>query len=188
YDRGGYFVRLTYDQLDSVFFPHKGEQLQMQFTGQSEEVGADRNSDRVELSGLLARSFGKHTFIAWVNAGATLNAQTFAQDYFTLGGFLNLSGLRTGELSGPNYGIGRLIYYRKVSSGGSGVFDVPLYAGLSLEAGNVWRDRSDMGFSNLSKNGSIFLGADTILGPIYLAAGSDTTGQSAFYLFLGRTF
>jgi len=188
YDSGGYFVRLTFDQLDSVFFPHDGEQFQFNWIGQRTEIGSDRNTDRVELGALLARSFGKHTPIAWANAGATLNSQTFAQDYFTLGGFFNLSGLRSGELSGPNYAIGRLIYYRKISAGGSGAFDVPLYAGMSFEAGNVWRNRSDATFSNLSKNGSLFLGADTILGPVYFAAGSDTTGQSAFYLFLGRTF
>jgi hypothetical protein len=29
---------------------------------------------------------------------------------------------------------------------------------------------------------------DTFLGPVYLGAGYDQTGNSAFYLFLGRTF
>jgi NTE family protein len=188
YDSGGYFIRLTYDQIDSLFFPRDGEQFQMQWIGQRTEMGSDRLSDRVEASGLFAHSIGKHTFVISANIGSTLNREVFAQDYFTLGGFLNLSGFRTGELSGPNYGIGRLIYYRKISSGGSAVFDVPLYAGLSLEAGNVWRTRDEVSFGSLSKNGSIFLGADTILGPVYLAAGSNTSGQSAFYLFLGRTF
>jgi NTE family protein len=188
YDSGGYFVRLTYDQLDNVFFPHTGEQVQFNLIGQREDLGADRNSDRVELTSLVARSFGNHTFIISANAGETLNHQTFTQDYFTLGGFLRLSGLHSGELSGPNYALGRLIYYRKISSGGSAVLDVPLYAGLSLEAGNVWQDRSDVSLNNLSKNGSLFVGADTILGPVYFAIGSSTNGQSAFYLFLGRTF
>ncbi len=188
FDSGGYFARATYDQIDSVFFPRNGEQLQLQWIGQRTDAGSDRNSDRIEIDGLIARSFGRHTVIFSAAAGSTLNKQSYAQDYFTLGGFLNLSGLRTGELSGPNYGIGRFIYYRNISRGGSGVFDVPLYAGLSLEAGNVWQSRSDATFSTLSKNGSLFLGADTILGPVYLGAGSDTTGESAFYLFLGRTF
>jgi NTE family protein len=188
FDSGGYFARVTYDQIDSVFFPRNGEQFQMQWIGQRTDAGSDRNSDRVELNGLVARSFGKHTVMFWASGGATLNRPVYAQDYFTLGGFLNLSGLRTGELSGPNYGIGRFIYYRNISRGGSGVFDVPLYLGFSVEAGNVWPDLNDASFGNLSKNGSVFLGADTFLGPIYLAAGSDTTGQSAFYLFLGRTF
>ncbi len=188
FDSGGYFVRLTFDQIDSVFFPRDGEQFEFKWLGQRTDAGSDRNSDRIEVRNLFARSFGKHTFIVSADAGSTLNQPDYAQDYFTLGGFLNLSGLRAGALSGPNYGIGRFIYYRKISNGGSGVFDVPLYAGLSLEAGNVWQRRGDVGFSNMSKNGSLFLGADTILGPVYFAAGSNTTGESAFYLFLGRTF
>jgi len=107
---------------------------------------------------------------------------------FTLGGFLNLSGLTPGSLSGPHYGIARLIYYRKVGKGGSGVLDFPAYAGFSLEAGNTWQARDDARFSSLRKDASLFLGIDTFLGPVYLGAGYDEEGQTAFYLFLGRTF
>lgn len=188
FSSGGYFGRLSYDRLDSIFFPRHGQQAEVQWTAQRMNVGSDRDSDRVEFNGLLARSFEKHTFILSANFGATLNSQTYAQDYFSLGGFLNLSGLHSGEISGPNYGIGRLIYYRQVGRGGSGVLDVPLYVGMSAEAGNVWLQRSDAGLDNLRKDASIFFGADTILGPVYLGAGADTSGSSAFYLFLGRTF
>jgi NTE family protein len=188
FSSGGYFARLSYDKLDSIFFPRHGQQWQIQWTAQRPALGADRQSDRAEISGLIARSIAKNTLIFSAELGSTLNSQTYPQDYFQLGGFLNLSGLRTGELTGPHYGIGRLIYYRKIGNGGSGVFDVPLYAGLSLEAGNVWQQRSDMSLGDLRTNGSLFLGADTILGPVYLGAGADENGHSAFYLFLGRTF
>jgi NTE family protein len=49
-------------------------------------------------------------------------------------------------------------------------------------------DRRDMSFGDLRKNGSLFFGVDTPLGPVYLATGYDEGGDSAFYLFLGRTF
>jgi NTE family protein len=185
---GGYFGRLSYDKLDSVFFPRHGQQLRIEWTGQRDALGADRHSDRVELGFLMARSRTKNTLIFSVDVGSTLNSQTYPQDYFQLGGFLNLSGLHTDELSGPHYGIGRLIYYRKIGNGGTGVLDLPLYAGLSLEAGNVWQTRDEMSTSDLRGNGSLFIGADTILGPVYLGAGFDQEGASAFYLYLGRTF
>ena len=35
---------------------------------------------------------------------------------------------------------------------------------------------------------ALFFGADTYLGPAYLAVGYDTEGTTAFYLFLGRSF
>jgi NTE family protein len=188
FSSGGYFARISYDKLDSIFFPRHGQQVQVQWTGQRANVGSDRRTDRVEFSALLARSYAKHTLIFSTDFGSTLNNDTFPQDFFQLGGFLNLSGLRNGEIAGPHFGVGRLIYYRNIGRGGSGVFDVPLYAGLSLEAGDVWQQRDEVRFGGLRKNGSLFLGADTILGPLYLGAGADEHGESAFYLFLGRTF
>jgi len=187
-NNGGYFARFSYDELDSRFFPRNGELFEMQWTGQRENIGADRHSDRVSAGILVARSRGRNTLTFSANVGSTLNSEAFPQDYFTLGGFLNLSGLRPNELSGPHFGIGRLIYNRKISRGGEGIFGVPLYAGVSVEAGNVWQERSDATFGDLRKDASVFLGADTILGPVYLGAGYDSKGESAFYLFLGRTF
>jgi NTE family protein len=109
------------------------------------------------------------------------------ENSFSLGGFLNLSGLTPGFLAGPHYGIGRLIYYRRIGRGGEGVLDLPAYAGVSLEAGNTWLERKDM-FSNPRVDASVFFGLDTPLGPVYLATGYDEGGSKAFYLFLGRTF
>jgi NTE family protein len=188
FSSGGYFARLSYDTLDSIYFPREGQQYSAEWIGQRESVGSDRQSDRVLFAGTIAQSFGKSTVILAADVGATLNNPTFAQDYFPLGGFLNLSGLGTGEISGPQFGVGRLMYYRQIGSGGSSALDVPLYAGVSLEAGNVWQQKSDMSFDDLRKNVGVFLGADTILGPVYLGAGADENGESAFYLFLGRTF
>ena len=42
--------------------------------------------------------------------------------------------------------------------------------------------------SSARTNGSVFLGLDTILGPVYFATGFDEGGDTAYYLFLGRTF
>jgi len=36
--------------------------------------------------------------------------------------------------------------------------------------------------------GSVFLGAESPLGPVYLAAGLSEGGAAGFYLLLGRTF
>jgi NTE family protein len=80
------------------------------------------------------------------------------------------------------------LYYRKVGKGGEGFLNVPAYIGASFEAGNVWSERSDASFGGALKNGSLFLGLDTLLGPVYLAGGYDSGGETAFYLFLGRTF
>jgi NTE family protein len=187
FERGGYFTRFSYDKLDSIFFPRHGQQFDLEWQAQRESVGADRNFDIMSTSWLIARSFDRHTLIFWTDAGTTVDALETPENSFTLGGFLNLSGLTPGFLAGPHYGIGRLIYYRRIGRGGEGVLDLPVYAGMSVEAGNTWLERKDM-FSNPRIDASLFIGLDTPLGPVYLATGYDEGGDKAFYLFLGRTF
>jgi NTE family protein len=187
FDRGGYFTRFSYDKLDSIFFPRHGQQFDIEWRAERESFGADTDFDIFRTSWLVARSFDRHTFIFWTDAGTTVDALDTPENSFTLGGFLNLSGLTPGFLAGPHYGIGRLIYYRRIGRGGEGVLDLPAYAGVSLEAGNTWLERKDM-FSDPRINASVFFGLDTPLGPVYLATGYDEGGDKAFYLFLGRTF
>jgi NTE family protein len=110
------------------------------------------------------------------------------RSHFPLGGFLNLSGLRAQSLAGPYYGVARGIVLRSVGNGGEGVLNVPAYVGLSLEIGNVWSRRDQVSVSDTRKDAALFFGADTFLGPAYLAVGYDEGGKSAFYLFLGRTY
>jgi NTE family protein len=187
FDRGGFFTRFSYDKLDSIFFPRHGQQFDIEWRAERERVGAESDFDILRASWLVARSFNRHTLIFWTDAGTTVDALETPENSFSLGGFLNLSGLSPGFLAAPHYGIGRLIYYRRIGRGGEGVLDLPAYAGVSLEAGNTWLERDDM-FTDLRMNGSVFFGLDTPLGPVYLATGFDEDGGKAFYLFLGRTF
>ena len=106
----------------------------------------------------------------------------------TLGGFLELSGLPRDALAGTQFGLARAVVYRRVSRGGTGLFEYPAYLGFSVEAGNVWQTRDDVDASDLELGGSLFLGADSPFGPIYLAAGLSEHGEQAFYLLLGKTF
>jgi NTE family protein len=189
FDNRDYFVRLTYDRLDDINFPHRGQQATIQYSADRNPTGLGQNADQVTASYLGAYSWGRDTLSFSANGGVTLQADiTNINLLFPLGGFLNLSALRPYSLLGPNFGIARLLYYRQIGRAGPGYFDVPTYLGVSFEAGNVWQSRSEASFGNTQKNASVFLGMDTPLGPVYLATGFDTHGHQAFYLFLGRTF
>jgi len=184
-----YFTRYTYDSIDSAAFPRNGDALKLEWRGVLRDEAQDRISDSLSMDLRFVRSSGRNTAILWASAGTMFEpAQASARSYFPLGGFLNLSGLTPDALSAPHFAITRLIAYRKVGSGGEGFLNVPLYAGLSLEAGNTWKSRSDINLGSARKDASLFFGADTFLGPAFLAAGYDDRGRSAFYLFLGRGF
>ncbi len=184
-----YFGRYSYDSFDSAAFPRRGNSFAVEWRGELQDGAANRVSDSLRMDWRMARSSGRNTAIFWASAGTMIEPQRADQrSYFPLGGFLNLSGLTPDALRAPHYAITRLIYYRKVGSGGEGFLNVPLYAGLSLEAGNAWAQRSDISLGSARKDASLFFGLDTFLGPAYVAAGYDDRGRSAFYLFLGRGF
>ena len=64
------------------------------------------------------------------------------------------------------------------------LFSVPAYLGASLEAGNVWDARSDIGRDPILA-GSIFVGLDSPFGPIFLGYGHDDQGNNALHLTFG---
>jgi NTE family protein len=184
-----YFVRLSYDTLDDINFPHFGERAMLQWSGERSVVGGEPSYDQATFDFLAAHTWRQRDTLALsLSGGSTLNRVTDLRMEFPLGGFLDLSGLKQYSLYGPHFGIGRLIFYRKVGRGGPGYFDVPIYVGMSLEAGNVWQNMSYAKFTNLHEDASLFLGLDTFLGPLYLGSGFDDHGDQAYYLFLGRTF
>jgi NTE family protein len=189
FDTRSVFGRYQYDSFDDIAFPRRGRAFQLEWRGEFETDAPDRSTDSLVADFRTAHSWGRDTFIGWFSAGTLLDPmQADPRQYFPLGGFLNLSGLPPDTLSAQHYAVARLIYFRKVGSGGEGFLNVPLYAGLSAEAGNVWRERGDISFGSARKDFSVFFGLDTFLGPAFIAAGYDTSGRSAFYLFLGRGF
>jgi NTE family protein len=191
FDTGEFFARFAVDELDNVNFPRHGQLFSLQWDAAREELGDDQSADVLSLDYLAADTFGRHTVVFWASAGSTVSSESDTpaiEDFFTLGGFLSLSGLAPESIAGPHFGIARLLYYRQIGREGPGFLNVPTYAGASLEFGNVWQERADASTSSALKDASIFLGLDTLIGPLYLAAGVDNGGETAFYLFLGRPF
>jgi len=189
YDLGGAFFEFGYDRLDSAYFPRQGQAFRATWLADRESLGATHDADVVEASWQLARSYDRYSFVWSMAAGSALDDDVVSpQELFTLGGLFDLSGLAPDALAGTQYGIARGIAYRRISRGGTGFFEFPAYLGVSVEAGNVWQTRDDVDWGDLHTAGSLFLGADSPFGPVYLAAGLASGGETAFYLYLGKTF
>jgi NTE family protein len=185
---GAAYLEFGYDRLDSAYFPTHGQAFRATWQSESEALGASANANIVEANWTFARSHDRNSLVVSMAAGSALDNRVVSpSELFTLGGFLNLSGLPQDALIGTQYGIVRTIAYRRISRGGTGLFEFPAYMGASLEAGNVWQTRQDVDYSHLKYAGSAFLAAETPFGPLYLAAGF-AEGNSAFYLLLGKTF
>jgi NTE family protein len=183
------FAEFRYDTLDDVNFPRRGASYSLGWRGEREDGANSESADLLLFDQLYAKSWGRNTAILWTTAGTRLDSNVdIVRSYFSLGGFFNLSGVTPDTLTGPNFAIARGIYYRRIGEGGQGFLNLPVYLGTSLEVGNVWNSRRDFSLSTARTNGSLFVGLDTLLGPVYFATGFDDEGGSAYYLFLGRTF
>jgi NTE family protein len=185
--QAGMRLRLMLDQFDNVNFPRSGYFGGMEVFASRREMGAEQNHNRTSAAWTQAMSFGRNTFVAGAEFNAKLGPDLPFYENFALGGFLNLSGYPFGGISDQYSGLARLIYYRRVAGSGSPLLG-SLYAGGSLESGGVWHRAGEIGTKGMILAGSVFVGADTVLGPFYLAYGQAERGNRAFYFYLGRGF
>lgn len=183
----GAHARLTLDQIDNVNFPRNGFLGGLELFSSREELGADLNYNRLSGSWFHAFSFGENTVLGGLTAGAKLGPDLPFYENFAVGGFLNLSGFPFEGLADQYGGVARLIYYRRVFRMSSKLLD-GIYLGGSAETGGVWHNIRDVDSRDLIFAGSVFVGADTLVGPLYLAYGHAESGHQAFYFYLGRGF
>jgi NTE family protein len=189
HDLGGAFVQFGYDRLDSAYFPRDGQAFRASWMGDRESLGASVDADVLQASWQFARNRGRYAFVWSMDAGSALDDVVASpQQLFTLGGLFDISGLAPDAVAGTQYGIARGILYRRISRGGTGFFEFPAYLGASIETGNAWLTRDDVDWGDLRTGGSLFLAAESPFGPVYLAAGLASGGETAFYLYLGKTF
>jgi len=183
---------VRWDNLDNSFFPHRGLRATLDaFYGQRTQRAGDdpdevsKKLGRIDFYGNAGIPVTSDDFFnVALRAGALSRDDPALVNPFLLGGFLNLSGLRNGQLAGSYLGFGRIVYYHRITQ-------IPLlggnvYLGGSVEAGNAWQLRDSVSAGDLLKAGSVFVGADTFLGPFYFAYGRASGNASSFYLFLGR--
>lgn len=187
FQTGGFATSLRFDTFDDAQFPKRGLRAGLLWNSSLPELGADIRFDSLAFEFLAAASRGKNTLLIGLDFGTTLDSVSAIQDDFSLGGFLRLSGLERGQISGPHAALARLVYYRQINSPEGGLVQFPVYLGGSIEAGNTWQLRSDVSVESLLLNGSLFFGLDTPIGPLYLAVGATENGRTNFYLFIGAT-
>ena len=172
-----------YDTLDSGYLPRNGMRLAIGYDWPNEALGADVEFHRLDVSWLTAFNRGENTLALSLRGGTAFGDEMPYHRQFALGGFLKLSGYANEQFRGNRLAQAGLIYYRRLTS-----LPPPLgrglYLGGSLEYGRLWDDPI-----NDEKNrygSSLFFGADSWLGPLYLGVGLSGEGDSTFYVVLGQ--
>ena len=180
-----YFVKLFHDSLDNLSFPNRGFFSSLRYTANREDLGADLNYEQIRLDISGATTFERYTIFARAVAETSSNEDNIPLNaLFIHGGLFELSGTVRNELLSPHFGMLEAAFYRRLGD----ITFLPIYTGFSLEAGNAWDNKADIHSDNLRYAGSIFIGADTFMGPLYFSIGATDRGERAVYLNIGKTF
>lgn len=184
--RGAYRAILRLDQLDSVHFPRSGWRAGVNVFDSSDSLGADDDYTKWDADVTAAYSFGNHTLNFAMKVGDKLGGNPLPRyDQFQWGGFLTGSGFATGQLAGEELQFGRLMYYHRILEGS--IFE-GAYSGISLEASRIGNPLVPGNSEDWLKSASVFIGADSPLGPVYLGYGRAEDDNHSFYFYLGRPF
>lgn len=187
FEEGGGLFGVTCDSLDDLAFPRSGWLSRAEWflpvnafkEGQDETVRF--RVDHAFEAGRGALDVGGELSTV---VGTANNVQSF----FPLGGFLRLSGLPSDGISGPTAALARVVYTLPLTQRGLERKVFSWYAGTSLEAGNVYADFEDVDWQDLRIGGSLFLGVDTLIGPLYFGYGLTDGGDHSAFLVIGRQF
>ncbi|MGM3275845.1 patatin-like phospholipase family protein [Ralstonia sp. 24A2] len=189
-------AQLTLDQLDDALFPRSGYYL---FGSVEAGFGSpDKKYNIAQAKGLWATSYGRHTFNVALEGAGQFGANSPTQENggnsgnganegFYLGGFQHLSAYAQDQFNGQYLLYGRLTYLYDLRVDDLLGLRAPVF-GASAEAGNVWQLRNNFGRGGYLKSGSVFVGGNSPIGPLYFGFALAPQGVWNVYLQLGRVF
>jgi NTE family protein len=176
---------LHFDTLDAISFPSSGYYLFANGFFPRRSLGGDISYDKLDVT--AGEAFGDESgdgLLLLGELGTDFHSTLPPYEQFSLGGFLSLAGRRQGQLRGDDIFDAHAIYTHQS-------FNLPtglgrgLYFGVGLDAGNVWQSGQRITGGSLQYGGSLFVGADTVLGPLYFGVGLGDDGNRTWFLFLG---
>lgn len=181
---GGIKLQVTRDSLDDSGFPSRGSRIDVSNELLLAELGSDAAANIVRANWDTAFSYGANRWLVGARVHSAGGDGDLLSTFGTLGGLANLSGFTENQLLASQTALGRVVYYRRLTDA-TKLISVPVYAGASLEAGGIWDTRDEVRGKDLIGAGSLFLGIDTFLGPVFIGYGHAQGGNNSFYLTFG---
>ncbi|MGF1725700.1 patatin-like phospholipase family protein [Photobacterium nomapromontoriensis] len=190
----GPYASFVFDDLDSFYFPRHGVLFETEVgigSSRSSVNGADNVSGEnafFDIKTILPFSYDRHSLVTIMKFSGYDSDDLLPVYVQDLGGLFNMSGYHRYELNGRYRAFGALIYSYRLLDNDFGALSIPVYLGGSLEQGGVWDNQQDIALENSLSAGSVFIGLDTPVGPVYLAYGYAENGQNSVYFSIGSAF
>ena len=179
--------RMTVDTLDSLSFPTQGGLVIAEYQIHDEFLGGQAEYNQSSLNAFKPFTAGRHTFGAGARYAGARGPAANIIGTADLGGFLKLSGFSEDELSGNYAAMVFGTYYYRLNEQAT-LFDLPIYVGGSLEAGNVYPTFDAISFADAIYATSVFAGMKSPLGPVFVGIGYNDKGNTSLYFSIGSFF
>lgn len=183
----GLKIQHSINTLDSINFPTQGGRLTTQYTRDMKALGSAEEFDTIKVEGEKVWSRDKHRFIANGQIAAAFN------DKDTIRLVEPLSIGHTGRLSGVeeenevgNYMVSASMGYMRE------IAHIPKFArvhvGGAVGWGNTWQERKNVDVDDLKTSASVFVGAETPIGPVFIGYRKQEDDEPSPYFTFGRSF
>ncbi|MBN8549107.1 MAG: patatin-like phospholipase family protein [Deltaproteobacteria bacterium] len=176
---------LTIDQMDNVDFPTEGYRFGVTSKQSRDSLGA--SSDFQQNGAQMAAPFtvGANTLMFSGSLGTSSDNLPVERSY-SIGGPFDISGYQLGSLTADYYWVGRALLTHRIAEGSSALFKLGGYLGGTVEVANVQTNIESIPDPGSILAGSVFIGADTPLVPVYLGFGMSDQQERSIFLNIGR--
>jgi len=183
---GGVLASAGVDTLDDLSFPRRGTRAGAQVEAFRTALGSETSFNRLKLLGTQAIPAGSRSTVLLTGGWEdTMGSHPPFYLLFTLSDFTRLAALSREDTGGERAAYAAVSLQHRIASlptrVGRGV-----YLGGTFEVGRVWARREETGFDGIRPAGGLFVGADSVLGPIYAGFGVGYGGNTSLYVLLGR--
>ena len=186
YQIGEAAFSLNIDSADDPDFPTSGTVIKSSYFNSSEALGASDDFNRAAISASQPFTSGRNTLLVGGDLGRTFGGDAPVYRSVAWGGFFNFSGYTQNSILASDWGVARLNYYRRFSEVGSALLGMGFFAGGTLEYGTFTNPSPSVESLTGIMAGSLFLGVDTPILPIYIGAGAAEEGERSMYFAVGR--
>ena len=177
------------DTLNRNDWPTKGQRVRLRARRSYDLDNTQLISDRYEGSFLAAMEVAGLGVLLNARYGQIddKNPAIGGTDFFRLGGFRQLAAFGDNSIPVNEYALGSVELFKRLSKTGA-IFELPLYAGAIAELAVFPLDLFEVSEELTTVSGSLYLGADTAIGPAFIGAAYGNNDEFKVFFKFGRTF
>ncbi len=183
----GWNLSMTMDRQDRTMFARFGSYLRIDGRMARENLGGERDYNRLFALWRWQNSFGNHTISTVAKYGTSFNSRLPGYAQFADGGVMGFGGIAKDQFRGDDLAIVSVGYHYRIltlpPSLGRAVYVV-----TRADFGNIWKNGQEMKFDDCRAGGLVAFAADTIIGPMFVGLGIADGESDRYYFMMGSTF